>query len=88
MAENKVDLSFSNGWLHGRLAAPDFSSGAVDVGPGLDFSIRLEEVVLYHVAEPGVLAIAIAATGGFFQVIGSLETLRGIMAREKIREAE
>lgn len=86
MTEEKVEVSISNGWLHGRLAAEDLSSGAVEVVPGLDFSIRLCDIFMYHVAEPGVLHIG-TVTGASFHIIGSLEAMRGIMARENIREA-
>ncbi len=86
MTEEKMEVSASNGWLHGRLAMEDLSSGTAEVGPGLDFSIRLCEISMYHVATLGVLHIN-TATGASFHIIGSLEAMRGIMARENIREA-
>lgn len=87
MSDEKVDVSFSNGWLHGRFAMQDHSSGSISIGPGLEFSVRLDAVSFYHVAEIGVLNIGVDTMGQSFMVIGSLETIRGIMARENIREA-
>ncbi len=86
MADEKIDVTSSHGWLHGRMAVEDHSSGVAEIGAGVDFSIRLEEVVAYHTAEPGVIAIGTTA-GTFFPVIGSISTVRDIMKRAIMKEA-
>lgn len=82
---DKVDLTFAVGWVRGRLAAIDETTGESDIVAGVHFRVRVEDIRLYSAGPAGVVVLWIAHMEEPMEVIGSVSTLDKIMERAHLR---
>ena len=82
----KIDVSYSHGWLRGRMATTDETSGEAQTVAGVDFRVRVSDVRAYLAGEPGVVVLMVEGLEDGVELIGSMKTLDGIMERTSLKE--
>ncbi len=84
--KEKIEVTFANGWLHGRELTEDDSEGERKLVAGLMTRLRLSDIWGYQVVEQGVLAISTRYEKNPVFMVGSLEAMDKIMARANLKE--
>lgn len=86
MADKKIDLVLSSGWVRGRMAVMDETSGEEITVAGVEFRVRASEITAYHASEPGVIVLWLKETKESVALIGSLSIMDKIMDRSIMKE--
>lgn len=85
-AKDKIDVTFASGWIRGRLAVIDETTGAEEIVAGVDVRIRASTVRAYYSGASGVIVIWIKGMAEPVDMIGSMATLDKIMQRAALKE--
>ncbi len=81
MMVEKTDVKYSAGWIRGRMAADDESSGMLELQAGRDFAVLADEVIMYYASEPGTIMVWLRGNHHGVQTMGSLSEMNSIMDR-------
>lgn len=78
---DKIDVKYSAGWVRGRMATNDESSGSMKIVAGRDFAVLADEIILYYSGEPGTIMIWLRGQIHGIETVGSLGEMNSIMDR-------
>lgn len=87
--KSKIEVTYANGFLVGRLADIDTSNGMEQTAAGVDVRVRVENIVMYSAAEPGVVLIMVSGIpteqeGAAVPVIGTVKGVDDVIKRDRI----
>ncbi len=82
----KIDVTFASGWIRGRLAVVDETTGNEEIVAGLDVRIRASRIITYYAGSTGVIVIWVDRIKDPIDIIGSMATLDKIMQRAALKE--
>lgn len=86
MSAKKIDLTYANGFVRGRVATADDSSGEERTVAGVDFRLRVSEIIGYHAGIPGVVVIWVKDSKDQVELVGSMAAMDKIMARVDLKD--
>ncbi len=81
-----IDVYFANGWVHGYEITEDETEGEIKLVAGLPTRLRLSDIWGYQIAERGILSINIRHLEKPIFIVGSLEAMDKVVARENLKE--
>ncbi len=79
-------LIVSCGWLRGRMASDNESSGQGMIVPGLQFRIRLDDILMYQSIVPNVVLLWLKDNLEPIELYATLEEVDNVMDSVNLRE--
>ena len=91
--DGKIDITYSAGWLIGRMPSLDDSTGEERIVPGLNCRIRISTIACYHSRGQGIIGFLLQGINAVdelmsVEMVGSLETVDKIMKRVNLTEVQ
>ena len=81
---SKVDVTYKNGFMVGRMMTIDESEGFDVPAPGVDVRIRVDAIVAYTYGAPNCLLVSFGEEEEAFQVWGTMEAMDEVVARDRL----
>lgn len=81
------ELTYSAGFVRGRLVSVDESTGEMTIVPGLLARFRCTDIIMYNAAEAGIIEIQLRGHMGDqsgFAMVGSVAEMDKIMDRDHL----
>ena len=84
VTKNDVDVTYSNGFMVGRMVAIDESEGFDVPVPGVDVRIRVEAIFSYVYGAPHCILVSFGVEEESIQVWGTMEAMDDVIARDRL----
>ena len=83
----KVDVTYRNGFMVGRMVTIDESEGFDVPVPGCDVRIRVEAIFSYVYGAPHCILVSFGVEEESIQVWGTMEAMDDVIARDRLNAA-
>ena len=80
----KVDVTYKNGFMVGRMVAIDESEGFDVPIPGVDVRVRVEAITSYTYGAPHCIVVECGDAEAGFNVWGTMEAMDEVIARDRL----